>query len=55
MKSDLLYLSSLDTDGATARRQFESWRSSLAIDLDFNGLPVFTREDLPRFISRIYQ
>lgn len=55
MKSDLLYLSSLDADAALARKQFEAWRASLSIDLDFNGIPVFTREDLPRFISRIYQ
>jgi len=55
MKSDLLYLSSLEADGGTARKQFESWHSSLSIDLDFTGLPIFTREDLPRFISRIYQ
>ncbi len=54
-KSDILYLSSLDADGFTAREQFEAWRSSLTIELDFNGLPVFTREDLPQFISRIYQ
>ena len=55
LRSDLLYLSSLDADGVTARRQFEEWRSSLTIDLDFNGLPIFTREHLPRFISYICQ
>jgi molybdopterin-guanine dinucleotide biosynthesis protein len=54
-KSHLLYLSSLNTEGIAARKQFEEWRSSLTIDLDFNGLPIFTREDIPRFISRIYQ
>ncbi len=55
MKSDVLYLSSLKADGLAARRQFEEWRQSLIIDLDFDGLPIFTREDLPGFISRIYQ
>src|SRR5258707_10908186 len=55
MKSDLLCLSSLDADGAVARKQFEDWREGLSIDLDFDGLPIFTREDLPQFISRIYQ
>jgi len=54
-KSDLLYLSSLDADGATARKQFEDFRATLTIDLDFNGLPAFTHEDLPRLISQIFR
>src|SRR5438132_8714702 len=33
MKSDLLYLSSLDADGATARKQFAEFRTTLTIDL----------------------
>jgi hypothetical protein len=55
MKSDLLYLSSLDADGATARMQFQDWCTTLSVELDFNGLPICTREDFPGFISRIYQ
>jgi hypothetical protein len=55
IKSDVLYLSSPNADGITARRQFEEWRKSLVIDLEFDGLPIITREDLPRFISRMYQ
>jgi molybdopterin-guanine dinucleotide biosynthesis protein len=55
LKSDVLYLSSIDADGIATRKQFEEWRTGLAVDLDFNGLPVFTREDLPRLVSRIYQ
>ncbi len=55
MKSDVLYLSSLDADGLTARKQFAEWRKSLVIDLDFNGLPIFTREDLPQFLMRVYR
>jgi molybdopterin-guanine dinucleotide biosynthesis protein len=54
-QSDVLYLSSLNGDGVAARRQFEEWRSGLSIDLDFTALPIFTREDLPRFILLIYQ
>ncbi|MGH9873769.1 MAG: hypothetical protein ACRD9S_15070 [Pyrinomonadaceae bacterium] len=53
-KSDFLYLSSQGADGVTARKQFEEFRSSLRIDLDFNSLPVLTHEDLPHLISRIY-
>ncbi|HEV2829646.1 MAG TPA: hypothetical protein VGW76_18750 [Pyrinomonadaceae bacterium] len=45
--SDVLYLSSLTGDGVAARKQFEEWRASLNIDLDFDGLPILTREDLP--------
>ena len=55
MKSDVLYLSSLNADDLTTRKQFEEWRKSLVIDLDLNGLPIFTREDFPGFTSRIYQ
>ena len=46
-KSDVLYLSSLTGDGVAARKQFEEWRASLNIDLDFDGLTILTREDLP--------
>jgi len=54
MKSDFLYLSSLNADSALVRKQFEEWRLSLTIDLDFTNLPIFTREDLPDFISLIW-
>jgi molybdopterin-guanine dinucleotide biosynthesis protein len=54
-KSDVVYLSSIDADGFDARKQFEEWRAGLALDLDFNRLPILTREDLPRLISRIYR
>ena len=50
-KSDVLYLSTLTGDGVDARKQFDEWRTSLKIDLNFDGLPILTREDLPRFIS----
>ena len=54
-KSDVLYLSSLAEDGLSARKRFEEWRRSLTVDLPFDHLPIFTREDLPRLISQIYQ
>ena len=53
-QSDILYLSSLSLDGIAARKQFDEWRSGLTVDLDFNGAPVFTREDLPQLISLLY-
>ena len=55
MKTDLVYLSSLEADGAAARTQFEKWRNSLPMDLHLNGLHVFTREDFSPLMSRIYQ
>jgi len=55
LKSDVLYLSSIDADGVAARKQFDEWRASLTIALDFNGLPIVTREDFPQVVSRIYQ
>jgi molybdopterin-guanine dinucleotide biosynthesis protein len=54
-QSDLLFLSSLNSDGFTARTQFEKWHKSLTIDLDLSGLPIFTREDLPRLTSLVHQ
>ncbi len=54
-RSDVLYVSALNSDSCTARKKFDDWRSCLTIDLDFNGLPIFTREDIPRLISLIYQ
>jgi molybdopterin-guanine dinucleotide biosynthesis protein len=54
-KSDFLYLSSLDADGFTARSQFNDWQLSLTIDLNFDGLPIFTREDIPRLMSLVHQ
>jgi molybdopterin-guanine dinucleotide biosynthesis protein len=53
-RSDFVYVSSLNSDALTARKQFEEWRSRLIVDLDFDGLPIFTHDDLPRFISLIY-
>jgi len=54
-KSDLLYLSSLDADSVTAQKQFELWRASLTINLDFAGLQILTEEHIPQFAARLYQ
>ncbi len=51
MKSDVLFLSSLRDDGVAARKEFEEWRANLRIPLNFVGLPILTREDLPQFTS----
>jgi hypothetical protein len=52
-KSDLVYLSSLEVNGVEARTQFESWRNNLSVELQFKGLPIFTREDIPGLTSLI--
>jgi hypothetical protein len=56
LKSDFLYHSSLDdADGFTARKQFNDWQSSLTINVDFDGLPIFTREDIPQLMALLHQ
>ena len=53
-KTDALYLSTIDDCGReTAIDRFQGWRAGLTSNLDLNGLPVFTREDMPRLIQRI--
>ena len=54
-KSDVLFLSSLNGDSIVARQQFESWRASLTINLDFAGLPILTEEHIPQFVARLHQ
>jgi molybdopterin-guanine dinucleotide biosynthesis protein len=53
-KADVLYLSTVDDcDKETARARFEEWRSGLTIEVDFELLPVFTREDISRLVDMI--
>ncbi|HTG91016.1 MAG TPA: hypothetical protein VL866_00405, partial [Pyrinomonadaceae bacterium] len=52
-KSDVLYISSLDTDSRRAHEEFDQWRSTLSVDLKLDHLPVLTFEDLPRLVEMI--
>ena len=52
-KSDYLYLSSLDAGSVEAQKQFAKWRASLKIDLEFDGLPILTHEDIPQITMRM--
>ena len=53
-RADALYLSTVDDcDRETALAQFESWRAGIAIDLNLDGLTVYTREDIPRLVGEI--
>lgn len=53
-RADSLYLSTIDDcDAGTARLRFDEWRAGLTIDLDLHGMPLFTRNDIPRLVERI--
>lgn len=53
-RADAVYLSTIDEcDAAIARERFDEWRSGLAIDLNIDGLPIFTEFDLTRLIESI--
>ena len=55
-KADALYLSTIDDcDAGTARLRFNEWRAGLSIDLDLNGIRLFTKEDIPRLIECIHE
>jgi molybdopterin-guanine dinucleotide biosynthesis protein len=55
-RADAIYLSTIDdADRETARARFDEWRAGLTTDLNLNGLPVFTRQDLPQLIERIQE
>ena len=52
-KTDLLYLSSLNADDLTARKQFAHFLARLPLDLNVQGLPIFTHADIRRVVSQI--
>ena len=53
LKSNFLYLSSLDQDSKGAREQFQKWCANLKIDLSGYQLPILTREDLPTLAAHL--
>jgi hypothetical protein len=54
-RADALYLSTLDDcDGATAVKHFMEWRGGLTSELNLNGLPIYTAENIPQIIERIH-
>ena len=55
-RADALYLSTIDDcDVIVSRLRFDEWRMGLRIDLDLNGLPTYTANDLHRLIARLQQ
>jgi len=53
-RADAVYLSTIDdAEAAIARRRFAEWRNGLAIDLNIDGLPIFTQLELTQLIESI--
>ncbi|MEO8436176.1 MAG: hypothetical protein ABI596_14840 [Pyrinomonadaceae bacterium] len=52
-KASGLFLSTIDEDGGDARGRFAGWRAELTIDLELDGLPLYTRDDLPRLVEQM--
>jgi len=55
-KANALYLSTIDdSDRATAIDLFEKWRRGLTAQLDIDGVPIFTRDDILSLIDSIFE
>jgi molybdopterin-guanine dinucleotide biosynthesis protein len=55
-KADAIYLSTIDgEDARTARSRFDDWRGGLSFDLNLNGSPILTQDDIPQLIERIQE
>ena len=52
-KASGLYISTIEGDEADALERFATSRAGLAIDLEINGLPLYTHKDLPQVIARL--
>ena len=53
-RADALYLSTIDGgDREDAIERFENWRRGLSIELDADGMSIFTRDDLADLIGLI--
>ena len=53
-RADALFLSTIDdSDRATAIESFEKWRTLLSVELNTQGLQVFTRADISELIEHI--
>jgi len=54
-KADAVYLSIIDDlDRETAIEQFDKWRAGLGVELNLNGVPMFTREDISQLVDCIH-
>jgi len=54
-KADAIYLSTIEPCSlGEALARFERWRSGLSIDLPGEGIPTFSRDQLPQLLERIH-
>ena len=55
-KADALFLSTVDdTDRASAIESFENWRKGLTVQLEIDGVPLFTSHDISALIDSIFE
>ena len=53
-KADAIYLSTIDdSDRDTAIRSFDQWQNGLSVELNTDGLEIYTRHDLSKLIESI--
>jgi molybdopterin-guanine dinucleotide biosynthesis protein len=53
-RADALYLSTIDDcDAGTARARFDEWCAGLSIDMNLDGIRLFTKEDIPEMAMRM--
>ena len=54
-KSDLLYLSTLDGNASSAKREFAQFCRTVATGLAPDGLPILTWEDFPSLLMQVHR
>jgi molybdopterin-guanine dinucleotide biosynthesis protein len=52
-KASGIYVSTPGADGPTARAKFAAWHAGLSFDLDINGVPLYTHDDLPQLVEHM--
>src|SRR5262245_8707306 len=53
-KADALYLSAIDeVDRETAIARFDEWRNRLMTGISMDGMPLFTRADIPKLLEML--
>ncbi len=53
-KADAIYVSTIDdSDRETAIERFETWRKGLSIELNTDGIQVYTRDLIPKLVELI--
>jgi hypothetical protein len=52
-KTDALYLFDEGEDARAARTRFDAWRARALDEKATDGIPVYTRADLPRLVERV--